>query len=332
MGMNDIITVDVGGTRFRSLRQTLIKYPNSILARIFHSESSLPPGVVVEDGVYFIDRSPDRFKYILDYLRDGELKVKKSLSTEMLLALQAEADYFQLPNILTNIGTENDSIKINVEGEIVNVSKSHLDYIIPAKSLFWCIWQLDPDGDKVYLMRKRPFEKFKLTLNDVIVKRCKPSDYLFDPFDETTHFSLITDLFEVQDQVLQILGKDLNSECVRIQLTPYESNTLESSNSSWTLNVPRSVVKYLIPAESSFWCFWYVDKDGVKVFNSGRNWLFTAFCSNLREAVYTKGFTDDNMMRCMRNLFDCVNPCPSKKMEIYQALGLLDKIKNIHKV
>jgi len=246
--------------------------------------------------------------------------------------LQAEAQYFQLPNILANAQTETDSIKINVEGEIVNVSKSYLDFIIPAKSLFWCLWQLDPDGDKVYIMRKKPFEKFKLTLNEVVVKKCKPSDYLFDPFDETTHFSLITDLFEVHDQVLQILGKDLNSESVRIQLTPYESNTIDVSIRRWNLNVPKSVVKYLIPSESSFWSFWYVDTDGEKVFNSGRNWLFTAFCSNLREAVYTSGFTDENMMRCMRNLFDCVNPCPSKKMQIYKDLALLHKIKNIHKV
>jgi len=331
MALNDIITLDVGGTRFRTFRQTLMKVPESMIARMFSPESNLAPAIMV-DGAYFLDRSPERFKYILDYLRDGELKVKKSLSTEMLLALQAETDYFQLPNILTNMGTENDSIKINVEGVIINVLKTHLDNIIPLKSLFWCLWELNSDGEKVYFMQKTPFEKFKLILENYAIKKCKPSGYLFDPFDESSNFSHSSDMIRVEEQALQqslqledLRGLDNDFVCLNLY---FEDR--KCSSSLKTVNVSRTVLEYLIPPDSSFWWLWTDNEEGEQVFNSeGRNWNFTAFCSVLREAVYTRAFTEQSVMMYIHNLYNH-SSCPPKKKEIYKSLGLVEKVNTFY--
>jgi len=70
--MNDIIALDVGGTRFDTTRQTLLQDPNSMLAKMFDPNSPLTPGLV-KNGAYFLDRDPEYFRFILNYLRNGVL-------------------------------------------------------------------------------------------------------------------------------------------------------------------------------------------------------------------------------------------------------------------
>ena len=55
--LNEILTLDVGGVRFRTSRQTLIQHSDSMLATMFLSD--LPPSKMI-DGAYFIDRDPER--------------------------------------------------------------------------------------------------------------------------------------------------------------------------------------------------------------------------------------------------------------------------------
>ena len=45
MSLDDIISLDVGGTRFDTTRQTLVKDPNSMLARMFDPASKMKPGM-----------------------------------------------------------------------------------------------------------------------------------------------------------------------------------------------------------------------------------------------------------------------------------------------
>jgi len=98
MSYNDIICLDVGGTRFATTRQTLCSDPDSMLARMFNPESNLAPSQV-QDGAYFIDRDPDMFKILLNFLRTGQLP--EDLSRGQLKRLATEADFFQLTK-LTN--------------------------------------------------------------------------------------------------------------------------------------------------------------------------------------------------------------------------------------
>ena len=50
--MNDIISLDVGGTVFKTSRSTLLKCPGSRLANMLDSQPN--------NGTYFLDRDPER--------------------------------------------------------------------------------------------------------------------------------------------------------------------------------------------------------------------------------------------------------------------------------
>ena len=50
--MNDLVKLDVGGTKFKTTRGTLTSSPNSLLAKMFDPDSDIPPAYDSEDGNY----------------------------------------------------------------------------------------------------------------------------------------------------------------------------------------------------------------------------------------------------------------------------------------
>ena len=97
-----VVTLDVGGTKYRTTLSTLTKYPDSMLGAMFSGRHDLPQQ---EDGSYFIDRDGEMFKYIILYLRDHTLclSVVPTFSVATLLQLKAEFEYFQLYPDVGNI-------------------------------------------------------------------------------------------------------------------------------------------------------------------------------------------------------------------------------------
>lgn len=63
-----IMRLSVGGDHFETSLETLLKDPNSMLAAMFSGRHYVQK---CEDGRYFIDRDGTHFRYILNYLRDG---------------------------------------------------------------------------------------------------------------------------------------------------------------------------------------------------------------------------------------------------------------------
>ena len=124
MSYNEILNLDVGGTKFKTSRQTLMREPGSLLGRMFDIDSPLQPAAM-QDGAYFLDRDPEKFKVILNYLREDELA---ELTKTDLINLKIEARYFQLTKLQAEIKSRLDKIdvyKFRYKEECYTVAKSY---------------------------------------------------------------------------------------------------------------------------------------------------------------------------------------------------------------
>lgn len=72
----EIVYLNVGGTKFATSKQTLISVENTFFTSLLsHDLNDLIPALKDHEGCFFIDRDPDLFKVILNYLRSGQLNV-----------------------------------------------------------------------------------------------------------------------------------------------------------------------------------------------------------------------------------------------------------------
>ena len=88
-----IVRLNVGGKRFTTSLQTLTRDQNSMLAAMFSGRHKVE---TTDDGSFFIDRGGTYFRFILNYLRDGEL------------VLPVEARFYQLQGVLGELGVIKD--------------------------------------------------------------------------------------------------------------------------------------------------------------------------------------------------------------------------------
>ena len=92
------INLNIGGRRFTTSLQTLTKDPNSMLAAMFSGKFEVKPA---EDGAFFIDRDGKHFRFILNYLRNGELILPEGAT--FLKELEAEAKFYQIQGIVDEL-------------------------------------------------------------------------------------------------------------------------------------------------------------------------------------------------------------------------------------
>ncbi|KAK7863445.1 hypothetical protein R5R35_002506 [Gryllus longicercus] len=86
------VHIDVGGTIYTSSLETLTKYPDSRLAKLFNG--SIP---IVLDSLkqhYFIDRDGGMFRHILNFMRNSRLLIPENFADIDLLL--EEARYFDI--------------------------------------------------------------------------------------------------------------------------------------------------------------------------------------------------------------------------------------------
>jgi len=128
MKFDEVICLNVGGTRFLTAWHTLMKEPGSQLAKMCDPEAVLSQPAVFKDGAYFIDRDTERFRLILDYLRDGELR--RGISEDTLFGLLIEAEHFQLVKLKEEINYRLQElcsvITLNVGGERFETTRETL--------------------------------------------------------------------------------------------------------------------------------------------------------------------------------------------------------------
>ena len=103
---NAIVELNIGGKVFATSRETLLNHGSSYFERLL--ESGELGGAVVRgalrdnDGRLFIDRNPDMFGPILEYMRSFKIPIQyKDLPSDNRekKALIEEARYYQLENL-----------------------------------------------------------------------------------------------------------------------------------------------------------------------------------------------------------------------------------------
>jgi len=92
------VKLNVGGHHFTTSVQTLTKDPNSMLAAMFSGKFEMMPS---EDGTFFIDRDGTHLRFILNYLRNGELILPEGATCHK--ELEAEAKFYQIQGILDEL-------------------------------------------------------------------------------------------------------------------------------------------------------------------------------------------------------------------------------------
>lgn len=90
--MKQKIKLDVGGKIFATSKTSLLRFEGSYFHALISSGHWEPD----EDGAYFIDRNPKNFDVIIDYMRDGVLRLDR-VEPSRQADLLAELDYYQLP-------------------------------------------------------------------------------------------------------------------------------------------------------------------------------------------------------------------------------------------
>uniref|UniRef100_A0A4W4DR06 KHA domain-containing protein n=1 Tax=Electrophorus electricus TaxID=8005 RepID=A0A4W4DR06_ELEEL len=92
----DWLTLNIGGRLFTTTRSTLVsKEPDSMLAHMF-GEKDVWGNKRDQRGAYLIDRSPEYFEPILNYLRHGQLIVNEGVN---LLGVLEEARFFGIEQL-----------------------------------------------------------------------------------------------------------------------------------------------------------------------------------------------------------------------------------------
>ena len=86
---------DVGIQHFTTSVQTLRKDPNSMLAAMFSGKFEMQPS---EDGSFFIDRDGTDFRFILNFLRTGELTLPEGAT--FTKELEEEAEFYQIQGLI----------------------------------------------------------------------------------------------------------------------------------------------------------------------------------------------------------------------------------------
>ncbi|XP_023321940.1 BTB/POZ domain-containing protein KCTD3 [Eurytemora carolleeae] len=98
-GGGEIINLNVGGTRFSTSRQTLTTIPDTFFTSMLSGRINTQKD---ELGAIFIDRDPELFRCILNYLRTRCVNVE-GLSTNSISQIKHEAEYYGISPLIRKL-------------------------------------------------------------------------------------------------------------------------------------------------------------------------------------------------------------------------------------
>ena len=153
--MTEWIKLNVGGQTFLTTKLTLLSEPDSMLATMFSGE--LPPGSKDDQGAYMIDRTPEYFKPILNYLRTRELIIDPNISKDGVLA---EARFFGIQSLVDQFEKiPVAKVEHNLEQKFQNLKKT-----------------FDILDETYYIEQKISFEQYN-SLKNTAAAKCLVDDF-----------------------------------------------------------------------------------------------------------------------------------------------------------
>lgn len=144
------VHIDVGGVIYTSSLETLTRFPESRLAKMFNG--SIPIVLDTLKQHYFIDRDGKMFRYILNYMRTAKLLLPENFCE--MDQLNEEAKFFDIPGMVREI-------EILRRGKSIKKEKmdtsTYNDKISEKESFCDCIAvSLSPDlGERISLSAER---------------------------------------------------------------------------------------------------------------------------------------------------------------------------------
>ena len=105
MDNDEIVRLNVGGTKYVTMKSTLRKYPESMLGSMFNGHISLPED---KNGYYFIDRCAHIFEHVLQFLRCGKLLLPEGFNE--LDLLQIEANFYQIKELISAVAHRKERV------------------------------------------------------------------------------------------------------------------------------------------------------------------------------------------------------------------------------
>lgn len=133
------IKLNVGGKIYKTTLDTLRKDPHSMLCAMFSGKFDLKADE--EDGAYFIDRDGKLFRYILNFLRDGELLLPNDRSLrEQLLK---EAEFYQVQGVISQLKQDCILSSSIIKDEVL---MSSLTSWLPFGAYFSLLYRASVDG------------------------------------------------------------------------------------------------------------------------------------------------------------------------------------------
>ena len=116
-----VINLNVGGQIYTTSLATLTKYSESMLGAMFSGRFAAQKD---SNGNYFIDRDGALFRYILGFLRNGQLHVPENFHEFGLLL--KEAEFFQIPALTAAVNKQQmqsrDGLKSNKAEQMEEIS------------------------------------------------------------------------------------------------------------------------------------------------------------------------------------------------------------------
>jgi len=126
---NAPVHIDVGGCIYTSSLETLTKFSDSLLSKMFNG--TIPIVLDTLKQHYFIDRDGKAFRYVLNFMRTGRLSLP--VNFDDFETLLEEARYYQLTEMVNQIEAKSGSAGKSSESKNMLVNESNLS----KKNITW---------------------------------------------------------------------------------------------------------------------------------------------------------------------------------------------------